>query len=845
MAANRYLLPLELQAERQALPPLPAELGTPFLVELLARMREFGPTVAPLRTKIEERLLARGQTPEDVIRAEQQAEAAAQVSIANTITSLRFCATLDWTRFVEKVSLVEQILQRDPPAVYGRMDFASRDRYRQAVEELAAPSGEAQVATALQAIERARRPQGGRGGRDEHVGYHLIGGGRRGFEQELSYRPTLARRARRAVFRHATLAYLGSIVLVTGAAALLTATLAQARGATPAVQAWVALFTLIPASEVAVGLVQRLVAAFAEPRRLPRFDFRAAVPEEHRTMVVIPTFLDGVAAVRDLVAHLEVQAIGNLDPNVHFAILGDLRDAAGATQADDAAIVAACEDAIRDLNRRHGDGGPDRFHLFHRERRFNPSEGVWMGWERKRGKIEEFLRLLRGGSDTSYAAPRADPRDLRAFRYLITLDRDTRLPRDAARALVGIAAHPLNRPSFDATKGRVTDGYGILQPRVSVTLESAAGSLFARLYAGHTGVDPYTMAVSDAYQDLFGEGIFAGKGLLDIDAFSAGLLERVPENALLSHDLFEGLYARTALVTDVEVVDEYPASVLAHARRLHRWVRGDWQILSWLFPWVPAARGVERNTLPLISRFKIFDNLRRSLAAPAFLLFLVGAWTFFPGSGRGWTALALAMMGVPVFLVLADALASRRQEPLRVRASRLFDELRTAGARFLITLTFLAYRTADMLHAIVLTLVRLCITQRRLLEWDTAAAVAGKASVAAGLSGLRTFMMEMVASPAIALGVTAVVAATRPERLSAALPFLLLWAAAPLLAYALSRPVPTSDEDLREGDRLLFGRICRRSWRYFEELVGPEDHWLPPDNWQETTGAVIAHRTSP
>ena len=249
-------------------------------------------------------------------------------------------------------------------------------------------------------------------------------------------------------------------------------------------------------------------------------------------------------------------------------------------------------------------------------RLWNASEGRWIGWERKRGKIDEFVRLLRGAADTSFVERVGDLSVLPKITYCITLDSDTRLPRDAAKALIGIAMHPLNQPRVDARSRLVTEGYGIIQPRVSVTMASAAGSVFARVYAGHTGVDPYTTAVSDVYQDLFGEGIYTGKGLFHVDAFHATLEGRVPENALLSHDLFEGLYARAALATDVEVVDDYPPTVLAHARRQRRWVRGDWQVLLWLFPFVPSRRGIERNPLSIISRWKILDNLRRSLVPP-------------------------------------------------------------------------------------------------------------------------------------------------------------------------------------------------------------------------------------
>ena len=839
--ANAFLAPLEGEGSDADPGPLPRELPQAFVVELLARMREFGPRVRDLRGQLEERLRAQGQAPEDVIRTEQQAEATAQVSIANTITSLRLCARHDWSRSTESVSLVEQILQRDPAGVYGRMDFASRDRYRQAVEELAEPTGDAQVEVALAATEQARaahdRAEDGASG---HVGYHLIGGGRLALERRMAYRPGARQRVRRAVFRHATAAYLGALALVGAAAVAGALAAARALGAPASVQAAVALLALLPASDLATSLVQRLAAALTRPRWLPRLDLESGVPEHAETMVVIPTLLDSVAGVQELVLHLEVQALGNLDPRIRFAILGDFKDAPAAELPEDGPILEAAVSAMEVLDRRHGGG---LFYLFHRARRFNPSEDCFMGWERKRGKIDEFVRLLRGAGDTSYTVMRGDLSVLPRVRYLISLDRDTRLPRGAAHALLGVAVHPLNHARYDPGERRITEGYGMLQPRVSVTFESAAGSLFARIYAGHTGVDPYTTAVSDTYQDLFGEGIFTGKGLIDVDAFAIALAGKVPENALLSHDLFEGLHARTALVTDVEVVDDYPASVLAHARRLHRWVRGDWQILGWLLPWVRTGAGIERNRLPAISRFKILDNLRRSLLAPGYVAWFACATTVFPGKGWAWALAALAIVAFPA---LAEALRAPGDEPWVVFLRERVDRVRTELARAVLRVTFLAYHAAEMVHAILLTLARLVLTQRRMLEWETAAAVAARVTGLRGRSGVLAFLLEMAASPATALVLALAIAGTRPAGLPAVLPLLALWAAAPLVAYLLSRPVALGETaELADEDRAFFRRIARRSWDYFDRLVGSDDNWLPPDNFQEQPGPMVAHRTSP
>ncbi|HEV7500388.1 MAG TPA: carbohydrate-binding protein, partial [Vicinamibacteria bacterium] len=683
-AGDAYVAQID-SAGHGAVPALPTVLHTAFVVQVLQRIREYGPRLTAVRTAVEEHLAAQQMTSEDAIRAEHQGQAAAQVSVANVITSLRMCATLDWSQYFESVSLVERVLQQDPAGRYGQMDFLSRDRYRQAVEELAEATGEAQVRVGLRAVESARQAaeSAGAGDRAAHVGHHLIGRGRRDLETDVAYRPRLRQRVRRFIFRHATSAYLGSIALVTGLLGTAAVAYARAQDGSPRAAVAVAVLLLLPASELALSLVQRLGARLAPPRRLPRLEFAAALPAEARSMVIVPTLLSSVEEVSELVGRLEVLALGNLDPHIHFAILGDFTDASARQMPEDEAILAAAQDGIGALNGRLSEGRGDRFFLFHRQRQWNPREGSWMGWERKRGKIEEFNRLLRGATDTTYNVQLGALEILPQVRYCITLDSDTRLPRDMAKKLIGIISHPLNRPQYDPALGRVTEGYGILQPRVSVTMASAAGSLFARIYAGHTGVDPYTTAVSDTYQDLFAEGIFTGKGLYDVDAFTRSLEGRVPENALLSHDLFEGVYARTALVSDLEVVDDYPSSVLAHARRQRRWVRGDWQILMWLFPFVPTRGGAwERNRLPLVSRWKIFDNLRRSVMPPATIALLLAGWLFLPGHPVTWTAAVLLGISFPLYPVLLRTLAGpRRHQPSAVFLRAMWEEMRTALAQ--------------------------------------------------------------------------------------------------------------------------------------------------------------------
>ncbi len=682
-----------LESGHQSL-PLSLPLHSAFVAQLRHRMQEYDPRLSPLHARVEAALSDEATTSEDVVRSEYQRQATDQASIGNSVTSLRLCSTLDWSQFVERVSPVEQILRRDPTGDYARMDFDSRDRYRHAVETLADSTGEAQVRVALRAVASAHEAAA-RGGLDRaaHVGYHLIGPGVTGLEVDVAYHPNSRKRIRRFILRHAAIAYIGSIALLTllGVTAATAYAYAEA-GRTMAIAA--TLLALIPSSELAVLFVQRLVAGLIAPRRLPRLDLSGGVPPSGRTMVIVPTLLTSVAGVKHLIEHLEVQSLGNLDSNIYFAILSDFQDAQTLTREGDSAILTAAQDEIKALNRRHG---TNRFYLFHRPRQWNPQEGVFMGWERKRGKIDEFNRLLRGATDTSFEVQIGDLDVLPSIRYALTLDADSRLSRNVARTLIGIIMHPLNRPIFDPAIGRVTQGFGILQPRVSVTISSAAGSHFARVYAGHTGVDPYTTAVSDTYQDLFGEGVFTGKGLYDVDAFQASIEGRVPDNSLLSHDLFEGLYARTALVSDVEVVDDYPGNLLAHARRQHRWVRGDWQILSWLLPVVPTRNGFAKNQLPIISRWKIFDNLRRSLVAPALIALLASAWAVLPGQPWLWTVACLLVLGFPLLGSVFNLLKqSRNGDAAKVHVRGVLADLATTSAQAGLTLVFLPFQAFDI-----------------------------------------------------------------------------------------------------------------------------------------------------
>jgi cyclic beta-1,2-glucan synthetase len=566
------------------------------------------------------------------------------------------------------------------------------------------------------------------------------------------------------------------------------------------------------------------------------------IPEEACAMVVVPTIFSSELQVKELLERVEVHFLANQDKHIYFALLGDYPDADSPEIPEDLILLESAKTGIEELNHRHNKDLPHRFHLFHRSRQWNASEDRWMGWERKRGKLEEFNRLLRGARDTSFIVQTADETLLRQIRYVITLDSDTQLPRDAARKLVGTAIHPLNRPSLDPSVRRVTRGYGIIQPRVSISLTSASRSKFARIFSGNTGIDPYTTAVSDVYQDFFGEGNFTGKGLYDVDTFEAVLDNRIAENSLLSHDLFESLFARAGLATDIELLDEYPASYDAYAKRQHRWTRGDWQILGWLFPTVSDAnRRKIHNPLPLISRWKILDNLRRSLVAPSIFLWLLVAWTIFPGPPLLWSLFVIITIAFPVYLhVTTSLLIHPLGIPWTSHFWSVWGDIRTNTAQVALSIVLLPHQAYLMTDAIIRTIYRKLISRKKLLEWVTAADAERVAR-----HDLAAFFWFMWPAELLALLASGLTLIFKPAAFGSVFVFVAAWSLSPVVAYWVSTLPPPERKLLSPADFRFARLVARRTWRFFEAFVGAEDNWLPPDNFQEDPAPVVAHRTSP
>ena len=813
-----------------------------FLAELTRHLQGQSPHFAFANSWLEHRLSEQGLTTERLVLAEGQAQAADQVSMGNSITSLRFLSANDWRKFVETHSLIEQTLLDDPAQIHASMDFETRDRYRHVVEQLAKRSDWPEPDVARQAIQlaqaaAAQTPED----RTAHVGYYLIDGGVPALERGVKARSSPRVAAAKLVRRFPLFSYLGCVLLISAGA---TAALAEEVG-WAGLTAWSLVWLIaaaLCATHLGVGVANWLVTLLANPRPLPRLDFSDGIPPEHRTMVVVPTMLSGAEGAADLLEALEVRFLANRDEQLHFGLLTDFEDAPREVMPPDDELLRLAKEGVEQLNAKYAEHRPDAFFLFHRPRRFNAQEGVWMGYERKRGKLAALNALLRGAAGDRFSLIVGDTSILPEVRYVITLDTDTQLPRDSAREMVATMAHPLNRPVLDRPRRRVVEGYGILQPRVGVSLPSAQRSWFARLFAGDSGIDPYTRVVSDVYQDLFGEGSFIGKGIYDVDAFERSCAG-FPENAILSHDLLEGAHARSALLSDVELYEEFPSRYLADVSRRHRWMRGDWQIAWWLLPRVPGcAAGRVENPISALSWWKIFDNLRRSLVPIAMLLLLLSGWLWAePGLAVAATVFVLMVMGAaPLMSVLTELAAKPDDLPLATHLRVTAGALGKQTAQFLFTLVFLPYDAYISLDAIVRTLFRVLWTKKKLLEWKTASsAERGAPDAPAG------FYRTMCMAPAVACAATLLGAMYRPELLAVVVPLAGLWFVSPVAAWWLSRPLAPPPVRLSNPQRLFLEKLSRRTWRFFEMFVTADENWLPPDNVQEHPDLVVASRTSP
>jgi cyclic beta-1,2-glucan glucanotransferase len=779
-----------------------------------------------------------GIAAETFMGASESGDGLAEIPLglpSRIITSLREISQMEWKEFFEANCVVDHILRSDPSGAYACMDFESREFYRNAVSDLVQHTTLSEVEVARGAIFCARKAKDRKWGvnqravdRRSNVGYYLTDHGAMKLKRIIGYRPSLKRRIKDLILDWPEVYYVAGVELTTLVGVFLL--LWHLGTVIPLIPG---LLLLIPVSQAAVGLVNHLTVRLVPPRRLPRLDFSDGIPNEFSALVVVPSLLLNEREVRHIVESLEVRYLGNRDPNLHFALLTDSPDTSKPVDEHDD-LVEMCSSLVKQLNAKYADDRQGGFFHFHRHPIYNPQEDRWMGWERKRGKLLDLNKLLLEEED-NFPVKVGNLSVLPQIRYVITLDSDTRLPRETAFKLIGTLAHPLNRAVIDRKTNTVVEGYGILQPRVGISIESARKSRLASIYSGETGFDIYTRAVSDVYQDLFGEGSFTGKGIYEVDTFQRVLGNRFPSNALLSHDLIEGVYGRAGLVSDVEVIDDYPSHFSAYCRRMHRWVRGDWQILRWLLPSVPNlfVRRVP-NPITLLSRWKIFDNLRRSLIELNLFLLLLAGWFFFPGGALYWTALILALLLTPTYVETLFSLTHLKgTRNFRGFLKERTNAFITGHLQVFVMLVFLPHKAFVMLDAIVRTLTRLTITRRNLLEWETAA------EAEAGTSKKTAVEVYLALTPGFALAAGISLAFLRPSALLVAAPVLSFWLLAGAFTKWINRPPRRRKKPLEPQDVAFLRLASLSTWRYFREFSNAGVHWLIPDRVQEEPPVVV------
>jgi cyclic beta-1,2-glucan synthetase len=810
-----------------------------FAVQLVHRLRDQDPRITPALTWLDQHLAAQGTTADSVVHNEHQRQGTGVVTVRNIITSMRMISDVDWPQLFERISLVDEVLSTG--SAFRDMDFPTRNLYRSAIEELSrgADRTELDVTRAtVQAVAHSPcSPISVETDRHSDPGYHLLAGGRRALEAAIGFRPSAGAWAGRLSRRLGLGGYVGAGTIVAAVLLAMPLFVLYTQGLGPVGLGLLGVLGLVPAIDAAVAVVNRCVTRGFGATPLPALELCGGVPAHLRTLIAVPTLLTTAAAIEEQIERLEVHHLASPEGELHFALLSDWLDAATQHVDGDEALLETAIAGIARLNRRYGPApAGERFLLLHRTRLWNDGEARWIGWERKRGKLHELNRLLRGAIDTSFLAIDGQaPKVPTGVRYVITLDADTRLPHDTVHRLIGKMAHPLNRPYFDDAIGRVTAGHAVLQPRVTPSLPvGREGSLFQRIFSSMNGIDPYAAAASDVYQDLIGEGSYAGKGIYEVDAFEAALAGRVPDSTLLSHDLFEGVFARAGLASDIEVVEEFPARYDVAARRHHRWARGDWQLLPWLTSREPGV--------PAIGRWKMLDNLRRTLTAPACMLSLLAGLALPFSAACVWIGFSLSTILLPVIIpVIAAVIPGRTGITPRSHLAALGSDLRLALAQWALIVTFLGHQAWLMGDAIARTLTRLFVTRRHLLEWVPAAQAANGHRL--DLLDFYRVMVSGVALGILALGISVL---TGHGTWPLGAPLAALWIASPAIARWISRsPGIAGNVPVSVADGQALRTVARRTWRFFETFVTAADNMLPPDNFQEDPAPALAHRTSP
>ncbi len=821
-------------------------LESSFVAGFTRRLRGEGPSLALPLSWMEQQLTRMGTSSSELVLLENQKQAANQVSVRNSIGTLRLLGATDWKEFVETLSIVDHTLRKDPAGIYSFMDFSTRDRYRHVVEAIAkaSPLSELEVAEKVNELAKNAAGLNQQPFKKQHVGYYLIDKGLKQLELAATMQQSFKHKVVRAAGRFTVFLYLFSITAITLSFAAGMWYMAFRFGNLPNwMLALVAVLSVSGSAQLGVSFVNWLSTVIIKPELLPRMDYCRGIPPEKRTLVVIPTMLSSKLYIEELVEALEIRFLANKEENLHYGLLTDFMDADSETMPEDQGLLELVVSKIENLNQKYERPDDEIFFLFHRPRTWNSKEKKWMGYERKRGKLSALNSLLRSAGKNEFSMVTGNHRKLTNVKYVITLDSDTQLPRDSAWKLIGTMAHPLNQPIYNVKKKRVIEGYGILQPRVAASLPKKSNStLYLRLYGNLTGIDPYTKVSSDVYQDLFGEGSFIGKGIYDVDIFEKAVNDKFQDNRILSHDLLEGVYARAGLLSDVLLYEENPSKYGIDVRRRHRWIRGDWQIGAWMFPFVSNPQGkLTKNPLSTLSRWKIMDNLRRSLLPVSLILLLLLGWSILPFPWF-WTATVTIII---LFAVMAAAGWQLINKPkdldFKAHLAEVGKSVQSIMLQFIFGIAILPNEAYNNMDAILRTNWRLIVSHKKLLEWTPSATTASDSR-----NNIFSNYKEMWIGPLLSIFCVIYFLATRDlGAFLVASPMIIFWFLAPALSWKLSVPELEKDIFLPNVQTAFLHKTARKTWSFFEQFVNVEENWLPPDNFQEHPIKVIAHRTSP
>ncbi|WMJ80575.1 glucoamylase family protein [Clostridium sp. MB40-C1] len=802
-----------------------------FTERLLKILRDNGIDTQSVYEWIDGKLEIEETDTEKVINLEHQKQAKFQFSIGNSINSIREIEALNWRESFEKLSIVENILRKDPSQIYHKMDFESRDYYRHMIEILAKKIKKPESFIAKKAIECAEEAEKIEGEEyRKHVGYYIFDDGLECLKKKAEFHRKGMNTSKENIKKHAVSYYIGTIVFFTIIIMAIFISLSYFNDSDRQLWRYIiaAIVLLIPCSEITMSILNWSINHLSDPDFIPKLELTNGIGDKNRTIVVIPTIINNSKKAKELVENMEVYFLANSDENLYFALLSDFKDGKSKEEEGDKEIVETALREIKKLNKKYAQNREDIFYFFSRYRQYNEKEGIWLGWERKRGKLMEFNKLIRGDKNTSYDVISSDIKELKKAKYIITLDSDTVLPRDSARKLIGAMAHVLNVPHIEKNRKRVYRGYGLMQPRIGVSTLSANKTLFSKIFSGETGIDTYTTAVSDVYQDLFKEGIFTGKGIYHIDNFNYMIGEEIPENSILSHDLIEGEYTRCALVTDVQLIDGYPAYYNASSKRLHRWVRGDWQLLPWF---------KNKESLKTLSKFKMLDNLRRSLIAPSIIILMALSFNVLPDGTDKWIIAAILALITPLLFDVSETVTS----PVRgLNLSGQINNRKIALEQVFLIFCFLPYRAYLMVDAIVRTLYRLYISKKNLLEWQTADDAEAKSG-----KKIKDYVTSMWQGSLISVVILILAFLKSLSSGLFMMPSCILWFISPYIAYYISKEFKVRSENFTDEEEKILRRMSRKIWAYFEDFVTEEENWLAPDNFQEDPSNGIASRTSP